>query len=314
MKKTAVLAGLVAVIAMLGLSSCDTLYTLNVFKASKLGQFDASKVDYTNPDEVGKNAKSSPSFYSSMSTAQASQAVAALLPAGYSATASDLKKALDAGAVSADNLVLAATIQIKTTEAGTVIDNFSKAVTGLTTTGASGPDVGTIIKNILPADALPVPGSPTTTPSQAFLDIIGSMTSASASFEAIANSISGGNSSTSLPSLPVPGGSTQDTAFYAIASLAVASVMVNTDANNTWKAPAGTPAGQESAYALWAAVQMAMDPNTPAGTVSPVNFDTGIIDTGALSGGAATNANAPVNVLLSAAGIDLSKLASGSSK
>ena len=69
MKKSAIIAGFVAIVALLSLSSCDAMFNSNVYKKAGLGQFDVTNVDMTSPAAVQTAAASSPDFYSKLSSA-----------------------------------------------------------------------------------------------------------------------------------------------------------------------------------------------------------------------------------------------------
>lgn len=290
MRKTALLAGSVALVALLGLSSCDAMFDSNVFKTIGLGQIDVSKADLSSPAAINEAAASSPDFYAKLSDSQKADALAVLIP-NYSSspTSADLVKSIKDGTTTAANLVLAATLEIKTTQASEVIDKVGAALGKVSSSGSGSPDMGSIIESVLPANALVVDPANPTVPPQAFRDIITSFTSAATSLQAVADTMPAGGT---LPA--VPGGTSQDTATYAVLSIAIAAVKV--DPVYAAKNPTATPAD-----ALWVAIN-----NTDPKAATPIAVAPGVFDF-------STGSKSTLNTLLGAADIDIAGLGGSSS-
>ena len=287
MRKTALLAGSVALVALLGLSSCDAMFDSNVFKTIGLGQIDVSKADLSSPSAINEAAASSPDFYAKLSGSQKATALSTLIP-NYSSsmTSADLLKVTTAA-----NLVLAATLEIKTTQASEVIDKVGAALGKVSSSGSGSPDMGSIVASVLPANALVVDPAHPTVPPQAFRDIITSFTSASTMLQAVADDMPKDGSGT-LPA--VPGGTSQDTATYAVLSIAIAAVKV--DPAYAAKNPTATPAD-----ALWVAIN-----NTDPKAATPIAVTPGVFDF-------STGSKSTLNTLLGAADINIAGLGGSSS-
>jgi len=206
MKKTALSAALVALSLSLVLSSCDAMFNTNLFKAAGLGQFKLSNADLSTASGVQTAADSSPqTFYSQLAAdpTSESQVLTTLVgdPSNPSTTASD------------SNKVLAAAIEINTTDAGAAVNNVAGQIPTLmqsSTIDAS--SISTFVKNVLPSDIVVTPNSPMP---QAFSDMV-------TSFQQAAPLLSSLNTTTALD--PVPGGTSADTAYYALVSIAIDSI------------------------------------------------------------------------------------------
>jgi hypothetical protein len=294
MRKTAVLAGLFAIAAMVGLGSCDAMFDNNVFKSAGLGQLDVSKVDTSNVAAIADLVSSADALAKikdqvSSGNSATRDAMLATLGAGPTVTKADMATALAADPTNTTlkNLALAATIQIKTSDAGFVVDNLVTQVANLTTssgTGSTGPNMGTIVAAILPANIADQIGVSSTPPPE-FVAMLQSISTASTIFTAVADSLAPATPGGTAGALPgVSNLTSQDLAFYGLASVAIDAV-VPVDATQT------------KADALWAAV------SNPNATTSPVTLDKTKFDTSTIGSSTTTT---PVNTLLSAAGIDIS--------
>ncbi|HUX41492.1 MAG TPA: hypothetical protein VMV83_10035 [Rectinemataceae bacterium] len=272
MKKTALTAALLVFASALLLSSCDAMFNTNLFKAAGLGQVDITKA--STPAEIAA-AATSPQFFTDLkSDATTKDNMLTTLVPGYSSgtvpTAIDLQAALTSGTATADNLVLASAIMINTTEAGTIVKNIAQELPSIASTTTT-LDVSAVIKAILPADVLSDP--------VAFSNAITALSDASSSLTAVANYV---GASGTLPS--VPGGTSQDTAYYGLVALAVSSVT-----------PTTTSGYASTADALYAIV----NGNAPASVLNPP--DAAVFDM--------NSSTSTASILLSAAGIDLAALA-----
>lgn len=250
MKRTLPLAALVAFASVLMLSSCDAMFDTNLFKAANLGQFDLAKADLSSASGVQAAAESSPeAFYTQLADdpAAKTEAIASLQASG---TDSDL--------------VLAAAIEIKTTDAGAVVDNLSGQIPNLVSSTTQ-PDMGAIIAAVLPSSIdLTSP-----TPPAAFSDLIAAFQSVSPTFVSL-------SSSGTLAA--IPGGTSQDTAYYGLAALAVSAV----GSADTLNYPTATDA-------LWAVVSG--QASSSILTFDQTNFNM-------------SSSTSPAYTLLVAAGID----------
>jgi len=287
MKKTALIAGL-AMVALLGLSSCSAMFDSNVFQNAKLGQPDVAKLDTTSSTAIADMAQTE-SFFTDLAAAPDTKAaVLATLGVTSTTTTADVTTALAADPATASDFALAATIEIKTTDAGVVVDNLmSQIPTFMAGTGGS-PDMATIMNAVMPASVLAEVGV-SATPPQAFVDMVSSFTSAAEIFTALA-------AANTLPA--ASDYTTQDLAFFALASVAVDAV---TPAAGFTPSTTGLSSDQIKAEALWAAM------SDPTATTSPITIDPTKLDTSTLGtvGDTSTLGN-----LLALAGIDLSKFTS----
>ncbi|MFZ4617876.1 MAG: hypothetical protein ACOYM2_16975 [Rectinemataceae bacterium] len=248
----------------IGFISCSEEFFTNTFKAAGLGQYDAAAANLSTSADITAGASSSPTFYQQLTTAQISTAIDTLFQgvpnysAGTQPTVADLSQALQDGTVTAADLALAATIQIKTTEAAAVIDNLPNAFAVLTAPADPNAPPQTdeektaamttaLVSAIIPANALPDMAmlDPQSEPNDAFVKIMDSFANAAASFQAISDNLQTGES---LPTLPVTGGSSADTASYALISLAVASI----EPAAGWVNP--NPSVDTKTAVLWAAI------------------------------------------------------------
>lgn len=233
MRKTALYAALVAFASVLTLSSCDAMFNTNLFKAAGLGQFDISKADLSTNSAIQDTAASSPTaFYDQLSTDSTTKTEV-------------ITKLTDPSTATPDSLVLAAAIEVNTTDAGYVVDNIASQLPNLMSTSSSGTlDTAGIISAVLPSD---IDTTQATAP-QSFVDMINGFLSASNDITTVVNSGS------ALPA--VPGGTNQDTAYIGLVSLAVSAVQ---------------PTSGTVADAIWASIY---DPNATASfTIDPNVFD-----------------------------------------
>ncbi|MEI6387098.1 MAG: hypothetical protein WCQ50_10700 [Spirochaetota bacterium] len=249
---------LVAAMGM-GFISCSEEFFTNTFKAAGLGQYDAAAANLSTSADIKAGALSSPTFYEQLTQDQIATALDTLFSnvpnyvAGIQPKVADLIAALKSHAVTASDLVLAATIQIKTSDARKVIDSLPNAIAIFTTPTSRDAQpqtdaektaalIAQVVNAIIPANAQPDMLDPKSEPSEAFIQIITSFSNAAASFQAITDS------GESLPVLPVSGGSTADTASYALISIGVASI----EPAAGWVNP--HPSVDIKAAILWAAI------------------------------------------------------------
>jgi len=223
MKKTALTAALLVFASALLLSSCDAMFNTNLFKAAGLGQFSLANADLTTSSGVQEAAASSPTtFYDQLAADPASMATAI--------------STLEASGTPSD-LVLAAAIQINTTDAGTVVDNIASQLPTLmsSTTSVTASTLSSAISAILPATIdLTSPTTPTD-----FSTMVSAFLSASTNITSVVSS------GVALPA--VPGGTSQDTAYIGLVSLAVSAVQP-TDSSGT---VISNPSSTQIADALW---------------------------------------------------------------
>ncbi len=277
MKKTALSAALLAIASALVLSSCDAMFNTNVFKSAGLGQYNIANTDMSSASSVSSAAASSPTnFYNQLASdpTKKNTAIAALTAPG----------------ASNDNLVLAATIQIKTTDAGAVVDNIASQLPTLAKASGSSFNPATAISAILPATITAQISSPT--PPAAFDAMVAGFLGASSNITTVVNS------GATLPA--VPGGTNQDTAYIGLVSLAVSAIQPTT----TSGAVIPNPTPSQVSAALWQAVQ-----SSQAGTTTmtaPFAINTTVFDMTAPMPGAQPST---AYSLLNTAGIDPTKLA-----
>ncbi len=264
----------------IGFISCSEEFFTNTFKAAGLGQYDAAAANLSTSADIKAGASSSPTFYQQLSSAQVSTAIDTLFQgvpnysAGIQPSAADLSLALQNGTVTAADLALAATLQIKTTDAAAVMDKLPNAFSVLT--APADPDAppqtdeektaamtSALVSAILPANALPDQLDPGSAPNDAFVSIIESFANAAASFQAISDNLQTGES---LPALPVSGGSSADTASYALISIGVASIEPAAE----WVNP--NPSVPIKTAVLWAALN---GDTSAIGGTSMINSTTG---------------------------------------
>jgi len=258
-------------IAVLFLVSCDQMFTMNVFKAAGLGQ-----VGVSSADEIGSmssadaftainDAASSPKFFE---TLEGDSAVKNAYLDKLLAAASDssLPKAEQEQA-----LVLAASIELETTAASTVVSNIVSSLTS----GTGNIDVEETIKSIMPTEITSQmrPGSPA--PAE-FTEMIEAFSNANRIYTDLGTRI---GADASLPSGSAT--SAGDVAQLALVSYVVSSVE-------------STDPSVSVADALWAAM------NPPVGQTSS---SPGITTNISIDNLPPAQAN-----LLSAAGLDLASL------
>ena len=242
MKKTALSAALLVIASALLLSSCDAMFNTNLFKAAGLGQFSLANADLTTSSGVQAAAASSPTTFYDQLAAEPTSTATAISTLEASGTPSAL--------------VLAAAIQVNTTDAGTVVNNIASQLPTLmsSTTTVTASTLSSAISAILPATIdLSSPTAPTD-----FTDMVTAFLGASSDITSVVTS------GVALPA--VPGGTSQDTAYIGLVSLAVASVQPTDSLGNIIANPTTT----QVVDALWAAIQ---NPSaTPTFTVDTTTF------------------------------------------
>jgi hypothetical protein len=279
MRKSAGLAGIVAVSAslMFFLGSCDVLLGPNIFKKLGLGQVQLA--DVKTVADI-KAAATSPGFYADLgkpgNEATKDTMLGTLIPSytpGTKLDAVTLTDALSANtgadlAAAETNLVLGASIIINTTEGGTIVQNIAGQMPTIASTGITKDNLGSVLAGTLPASVKSDP--------VAFAAAIDALISASGAFSAIA-AVEGPTGN--LPLMP-GSSSVQDTAYYGLVSLAVASIT-----------PTGAYAGKSTSDVLFDLVN-----GKGTATSSNLSVPSNLTSTGS------------INTLLLAGKIDISAL------
>lgn len=258
------------------LGSCDAMFEGNIFQKAGLGQLDLAAIDTGDAAAIA-DATKSPGFFTQLQddSIKLAEVIATL-----------------AANPTMENLVLLGVIEVKASDAGVVVDNLADQLTALADSGSTEPDMGAILNAILPASIF-IPNNPESPAPQAFIDIIQAFADAATSFTSVSDTIAADGGA-----LPAVGDMTsEDVAYYALASVAVDAIGIDETSPFFADNPDATVA-----EAIWAAV----NGETTAITIDQTIFAIDPSDD-------STTPLTTVEVLLSAAGIDLSAITGSNS-